>query len=113
MDISPAEMLMHTTVRLECELKGGGISTGTGFFFSFQVDEQTQIPLIVTNKHVIQESVNGSFAMTRRASDGNPIIGSYETVALGNFENLWIQHPDSDVDLAVFPIAPLLHSAQE
>ncbi|MFO7904153.1 MAG: hypothetical protein ACQESR_15125 [Planctomycetota bacterium] len=42
-----------------------------------------------------------------------PNLGVHETIKLDNFESLWIKHPDDDVDLGVFPIAPLLRSAQE
>jgi hypothetical protein len=112
MVLTAAETLMHTTVRLECDLAGGGRSTGTSFFFSFQIDKTNQIPLIVTNKHVIQNSIRGEFVLTK--SDGNqPIIGSYTRVALDNFENLWVKHPEVDVDLAVFPIAPLYRAAEK
>ncbi len=48
MPLTLAEKLMHTTVHLECGLHDGGTSTGTGFFFSFKIDEQTHIPVIVT-----------------------------------------------------------------
>jgi hypothetical protein len=111
-DLSTAEKLMHTTVRLECELTGDGVSTGTGFFFAFKVDDGRQIPLIVTNKHVIDGAAFGTFVLTKRADDGSPQIGTYETIKLDNFESLWIKHSEDDVDLAVFPIAPLLRSAE-
>jgi hypothetical protein len=54
MHLSLSERLMHTTVRLECSLKDGKCSTGTGFFFSFKKDNNQIIPLIITNKHVIE-----------------------------------------------------------
>ena len=111
-ELSAAEQLMHTTVRLECELDSGGVSTGTGFFFAFKLDGDKQIPLIVTNKHVINGAITGTFVLTKRASDGSPQMGSHETIRLDNFESLWIKHPDKDVDLAVFPLAPLLRSAE-
>jgi hypothetical protein len=112
MDLTLAEKLMHTTVRLECELRNGGLSTGTGFFFSFKIDEKSHIPVIITNKHVIEGSKQGSFVLTKKNQDGNPIIGTYERIVLDNFESLWRKHPDKDVDLAVFPIAPLFHEAE-
>jgi Trypsin-like peptidase domain len=113
MPLSVAEQLMHTTVRLECMLTDGRKSTGTGFFFSFQIDAGRHIPLIVTNKHVIEGSVQGTFVLTNRGDDGEPVIGSYESVQLGDFERLWIKHPDPQVDLAVFPLAPLLRQAEK
>ena len=111
-DLTAAEQLMHTTVRLECELADGGVSTGTGFFFAFKLDDDQQIPLIVTNKHVINGANTGTFVLTKRAPDGSPQMGDHETIRLDNFESLWVTHPDKDVDLAVFPIAPLLRSAE-
>ena len=111
-ELSAAEQLMHTTVRLECELADGGISTGTGFFFAFRVGDGQQIPLIVTNKHVVEGATSGTFVLTKRATDGSPQMGTHEVIKLDNFEALWHKHPDDIVDLAVFPIAPLLLSAE-
>jgi V8-like Glu-specific endopeptidase len=113
MPLTLAEKLMHTTVRLECALQGDRVSTGTGFFFSFKIDEQTHIPIIITNKHVINGSVRGTFVLTNRDDNNEPIIGSYEKVILDNFESLWVKHPDDNVDLAVFAMAPLLHEAEQ
>jgi hypothetical protein len=112
MTMSPAETLMHTTVRLECRLQNGRTSTGTGFFFSFKVDDKSHVPVIVTNKHVIDKSQVGTFVLTRSDDQGQPLIGTTERIALANFEHLWIKHPDVNVDLAVFPIAPLYQEAE-
>ena len=108
MNLSLAEQLMHTTVRLECLLKDGRSSTGTGFFFSFKLDADQTIPLIFTNKHVIENSSIGTFFLTKCGDDGNPIIENHEKISIDNFESHWIKHPDPDVDLAAFPIAELL-----
>ena len=113
MPLTLAEQLMHTTVRLECGLNDGNTSTGTGFFFSFKIDEQTHIPVIVTNKHVINNSARGTFVLTVSDRIGEPIIGSYERIVFDNFETLWVKHPDENVDLAVFPIAPIIRQAEQ
>lgn len=110
--MTPAETLMHTTVRLECSLSDNRASTGTGFFFSFKVDDDRHIPVIVTNKHVINDSQVGTFVLTKSDEEGQPILGSTERVVLNDFEKLWTKHPDDNVDLAVFPIAPLYHQAE-
>jgi len=110
--MTPAETLMHTTVRLECALNDDRVSTGTGFFFSFKIDDKTHVPVIVTNKHVINNSKVGTFVLTKSDDQGQPILGSTERVVLDNFESLWVKHPEENVDLAVFPIAPLYHQAE-
>jgi len=113
MSLSMAEQIVLTTVRLECDKSGSRKSTGTGFFFAFRVDDQRVIPVLVTNKHVISESIRGTFALTLRDDSGNPLIGTHEPVSLDNFESLWIKHPDPQIDLAVFPLAPLLTAAEK
>lgn len=110
--MTPSETLMHTTVRLECMLNENQVSTGTGFFFSFKVDNESYVPVIVTNKHVINQAKIGAFVLTKSNDQGLPILGATERVVLKNFESLWIKHPEDDVDLAVFPIAPLYHQAE-
>ena len=40
MNLSISEQLTYSTVRIECELKMGGVSTGTGFFFNFLEDKE-------------------------------------------------------------------------
>ena len=103
---------MHTTVRLECSLDGNRHSTGTGFFFSFKVDDKTHVPLIITNKHVINKAKVGTFVLTKSNEQGEPILGTTERIVLDDFESLWIKHPEENVDLAVFPLAPLHHQAK-
>jgi hypothetical protein len=110
--LTVAEQLMHTTVRLECTLADGRGSTGTGFFFSYSLDAERSIPVIVTNKHVIEGAQTGTFVLTARNENGEPILGSYEIIRLDSFEAGWLKHPDPGVDLAVFPIAPLLSAAK-
>lgn len=109
--MTPAEMLMHTTVRLECDLGSSRQSTGTGFFFSFKVNEKTHIPIIVTNKHVINGAKVGTFVLTKSDVEGQPLLGQTEKVILNNFESLWLKHPEESIDLAVFPLAPLYQEA--
>ena len=76
---------MHTTVRLECTLGNNRGTTGTGFFFSFKVDEKTHVPVIITNKHVIKDSKVGTFVLTKSNEKGEPILGSTERIVLDNF----------------------------
>ena len=110
--MTPAETLMHTTVRLECMLTDNRVSTGTGFFFSFAVDDNMHVPVIVTNKHVIKNAKAGTFVLTKSNEQGEPVFGATERVVLDDFESLWLKHPEESVDLAVFRIAPLYHQAE-
>lgn len=111
MPLSPTEQLAYSTVRIECELDGGGVGTGTGFFYSLNRRDDQHVPVIVTNKHVVAGAVKGKFLLTLQRADGGPQIGSHQAFKIGNFEGQWIHHPDADVDLCAMPIAPLLHEA--
>lgn len=108
------EQLAYGTVRIECQLASGQTATGTGFFFNFIREESGRhVPAIVTNKHVVREAISGQFRLTRRSPDSGPIDNSHITVSLDNFESRWVMHPEADVDLCVFPIAPILSAASE
>lgn len=103
--------LLRTTIRIESQVPGG-ISTGTGFFFNFCFDKKTGqgIPAIVTNKHVIKDSTIGKFRFPLADNNGNSILGKTYDVSIEKFEGKWILHPDVNVDLCIFPIAPILNS---
>lgn len=112
MNLSPAEQFAHSTVRIECDLLGGGLGTGTGFFYSLDRNGDQHIPVIVTNKHVVQGATKGRFLLTLCNAAGGPDIGNAKSFELDNFQARWLPHPDNEVDLCVMPIAPLLREAE-
>tara|TARA_R110002020_G_scaffold228246_1_gene438963 strand:+ start:65 stop:883 length:819 start_codon:yes stop_codon:yes gene_type:complete len=112
MELSPAEQFAHSTVRIECDLQGGGKGTGTGFFYSLDRDGDQHIPVIVTNKHVVAGANKGRFLLTLRNDEGDPDIGNTKSFELDKFQSRWFPHPDDDIDLCVMPIAPLLREAE-
>lgn len=107
------DQLAFNTVRIACIDKQGQSSIGTGFFFTFRVTESKHIPVIVTNRHVIQGSIEGRFRLTEANTDGSPKIGAFINIIRPDFEFNWIPHPDPGVDLCVMPIASLLRIAEE
>jgi len=103
--MTPSEKLIHSTIRIQC-YKPEGISTGTGFFFCFSTNvKDTYIPVIVTNKHVVDGAFAGSLVFSLCDDKGNYLPGKTHTYNITNFENSWIGHPEEDVDLCVFPIS--------
>ena len=59
--ISISERLLYNTVRLE----GLDKSSGTGFFFNFKF-EKGIVPVLVTNKHVVNNNPNEIFFTFRK-----------------------------------------------
>ncbi len=112
MHFSATEKLTFSTVRIECQLKSGEISNGTGFFFHFFEIGESFVPVIVTNKHVIENAVYGRFYLNLADSNGQP-TGQHAKFTIEQFELGWIKHPDSDVDLCIFPMAETTRKVQE
>ena len=91
----------------------GRVGTGTGFFYSLNRQGDQHIPVIITNKHVVQNALRGRFFLTLQDDSGEPHVGHSEAFELTNFESCWRPHPDETVDLCVMPLAPLLRQAEE
>lgn len=51
--------LLYTTVPIYAKKNDGSLSSGTGFMFSIREDDITSIPLLITNYHVLENSVAG------------------------------------------------------
>jgi hypothetical protein len=113
MPLSPAEQIAHSTVRIECDLIGGGVGTGTGFFYNLAQNGDPHVPVIVTNRHVVEGAVKGRFLLTLHNGADGPDIGKIQAYDLDSFQSRWVAHPDEGVDLCVMPIAPLLLEAQK
>jgi len=109
---SIGDQLIHTTVRIETQsAKGSG--RGTGFFFHFCSSDEGNVPVIVSNKHVIDGATSGLIHIKlRKPGTQEPDLGKHVAVPIANFESYWLKHPDPDVDLAVFPITPVLQWIQ-
>jgi len=108
-NLSMSEQLMYSTIRIECRTADHQVSTGTGFFVRFLENGDEFVPAIVTNKHVIEGAVQGKLLFTNSDGQGNPFNTDHIPLSYGNFENIWIQHPDPDVDLCILPMVPILN----
>ena len=103
--------LLFTTTRIDVLVRSGR-GSGTGFFFRFPISQKEHIPVIVTNKHVVLDADKGYFYLHTKDQSGNLNLNSPPLIVeFDNFRNMWIFHPDKNVDLCVMPIAPLIHSA--
>lgn len=107
-NLTPAEQLLHNTIRIEC-ITPNGTSTGSGFFFSYLLDGGVSVPVIVTNKHVVRNSLTGKLRFTLADANNTPLYGQHKVCDVNNFQQCWIPHPDSNIDLCILPINPILH----
>ncbi|MBC8177378.1 MAG: trypsin-like peptidase domain-containing protein [Deltaproteobacteria bacterium] len=106
--LSLAEQLSFTTVRIECMLHDGSSSVGTGFFFKFVTESDKTILTIITNKHVIEGASKAVFYLTKKGASGEPKFGEYNFFEMFDFQN-WILHPDANVDLCALSVSNLFN----
>jgi V8-like Glu-specific endopeptidase len=96
-----AEQLIHTTVRIEALDQNNVPHAGTGFFFEFKYEGTEVVPVIVTNRHVLEGMTFVAIHLTYADGNGNPLYGKYERIQLSNVQGRILYHPDITVDLAI------------
>lgn len=109
------EQLLYSTVRILCLKNDNGKlvqCSGTGFYFDFAGTQNVQRPYIITNKHVVENSIIGGFNILQRDKNGQPDTVTSQ-ITIPNFAKRWIPHPDSTVDLCIMPLAALINEAQK
>jgi len=111
MNFTPAEQIAHSTVRIECDLPGECMATGTGFFYSLDRQNNQHKPVIITNKHVVEGANKCRFHLTIQNEKGLPEVGTHQIFEIENFKDFWKPHPDSSIDLCAIPIAPIISEA--
>ena len=67
------------------------------------------MPMLVTNRHVIDGSTKTIFRMTTCNADNTPNFGKYVDFEIPTAN--WKNHPTAGIDLAMTPIAGLLNQA--
>ena len=87
--IGVSELLLYNTIRLETS-KGAG----TGFFFQYKFDDAV-VPVIVTNKHVVNQNPKETVRFLLHLGDdqGNAFDENYDVT----FTTDWIFHKSQDI----------------
>jgi len=109
---SLASQLLFTTIRIVTEQNDGTQSFGTAFFVHFKVSE-TIVPVLITNKHVVENSWLGVFFVHLGVKENGQLVPKFasQPIAPPNFQNRWIHHPGNDVDLCAMLFEPLRQEA--
>ncbi|WP_338356798.1 serine protease [Yeosuana marina] len=100
------EQLLNGSIKIEA-INGNITSSGTGFFFTFYTDDKKNaVPVIITNKHVI----NGSKSIRlffRKVINGKPDYAPPYVVSIPNDSTTVINHPNKNIDLVAIPTAQI------
>ena len=99
-----ADQIAQCTIRIKSDLKDGRNSTGTGFFFNLPT-QLGNVPTIITNKHVVTDSIRGHLRFNLADPNWEKKPGETRDIIVEDFEKLWIMHPN--VDLALLPVQQL------
>lgn len=100
--------LLFSTVPIVGETNRGIVS-GTGFFFSYSLQEEGSVPLLITNYHVLQDVNHGTFLFNVE-KDGLP---STETLSV-NFDRSFVEGSKlGDLDLMAYPVAPMIQMLED
>lgn len=110
-NLTLAEKLLYSTVKLTASKNGIPVSTGTGFFMSFVKRSDQFVPAIVTNKHVLQDA--DQITATCHFADGNKPSGQFVACNMLVASDSYIEHPEPDVDLCAIPIGDILNQAND
>ncbi len=109
-----AELMLYSTVKITA-LNGDSveIGTGTGFFTNFAInkDDTKAVPVIITNKHVVQGS-NQIKVLFHIANQNRP-SGRFVDYNIDTTLGKVVEHPDSSVDLCAIPIGDVIQQAVE
>jgi len=92
--LTPTEQLMHSTVMIRSKDAKGNQSAGTGFIFNLFNHNGQGVPVLVTNKHVVSGSTEGSLVFTEANAEGLPKYGSNISFSVTDFSKAWTEHPD-------------------
>jgi len=107
--LTQKELLSYSTVKIETFDVDGNKSTGTGFIVNLAVlaDKEQIVPIIITNKHVVEGGVKFRINFCLAGADHQPIDDQHFPIEFTTQILPWVMHPEHDVDLCAIPIAPL------
>ena len=112
MKMSNADNLLYTTVRIEVKNNNNGTSVGTGFFYELHKDDAGTMPIIVTNKHVVENSISCSFHMNYRIDDVPYNIKSQIPLD-ASYNEVWHPHPNPQIDLCFMYAGGIIKKCEE
>lgn len=106
------EQITYSTVLVHCFTEQISFGRGTGFIVDLHPgkDENSYIPFLVTNKHVVGVYKNTTIELCKKDENGDPI--DTQTISITFDNSLWIHHPDPSVDICCVRLDCILRDNQ-
>lgn len=74
--------------------------------------DESKVPVIVTNRHVLEDVSNAAFCLTLKDAAEEPMYGSHKRVPFSQVQDRCLYHSDPAVDLAVMFVGDILNDLQ-
>ena len=104
-----SDTVARATVRIVCS-NGINTSVGTSFLFKLEIGDDKQIPLLITNRHVVEGFSEASLTVSTAADPRHASPNDCHTVPITDFQHLVIYHPNPEIDLAAIFLGPVAHA---
>ena len=91
--LSIFEQLEFCTTRIEGQDANKNTWSGTGFFFNLNLDGSNTMPLVITNKHVVENAVQLTIQFSKADTNDDPLYTEPFKVVVGDMSSI-IYHPD-------------------
>lgn len=113
---SLAEQLFFSTIPINTVFEDGARGSGTGFVY-IHGEPPLSYPFLVTAKHVVDGNCDGvregTFTFKLQENDLPAQAGAVSvSIPEELWQRMWFPHPDPTVDVAVFPLGPLIRERQ-
>ena len=109
LSVESSTALLYATCRIVARNTDGSESIGTGFFFSYPASDNQVLQALVTNKHVVRDTVEYDLWFHLASEEGDQLLrpsGEIHGFRLRMLDQGWFDHPSADVDLCATPIEP-------
>lgn len=110
--VTATENMMYCTARIVgVNADGAAFKTGTGFFYQFPVapGDARNVPILVTNKHVIDGATQADFIIHTSSTGGDQPDGN---AGVRSQITDWVPHPNPKIDLCAVPVGGVLNQAK-
>lgn len=106
MDVNTiGKQLLFSTVKITAWLPAG-VGHGTGFIVELaSVAGQQSVPVVITNKHVVEGATKLSFRLIARTpGEKNPKLGEAHDFVVDPSDVTFVGHPNPAIDIAAVPL---------
>ena len=113
--MSLSEQLTYSTVLIHCKYNDNTEGGGTGFIMHLCNEFNTYVPVLITNKHVVFNSVSISIGFCRADDYGNPLDTEFVSFCFNqmNMNQIkCIQHPESNIDLCCILLSNIFNQLE-